>query len=115
MTGGPGARALVGGAAVAILLGLTVSFCQHRDIAPAPSGCDGVVSAVPVRATRPGSSSMSRKNIDPPPSRLRKDPPRPVVTKTATPRPVVTPSKARTGHGHHPDHEIDVDLDLDGC
>lgn len=129
MTGGPSAQVLVGAAALAVLIGAGVAACQHQDDGASADPCTGVAYAIPagpVEGTRsPGrSSSMSRKNLDPPPRpQIRKDPPR-SVTKTPTRQPVVpphhqpavTPPKAHTAHSHHqPHHDIDLDVDLDGC
>lgn len=121
MTGGPSPRVLVGAAALAVLIGAGVAACQHQDDGPPADPCTGVAYAIaagPVEGTRSPdrSSPMSRKNLDPPPRpQIRKDPPRP-VTKTPTRQPLVTPSKAHTAHSHHqPHHDIDLDVDLDGC
>ncbi|MDQ1018810.1 hypothetical protein [Streptomyces afghaniensis] len=98
-------RALVGLAALAIVIGVGVAYCDNHDEAQAPADpCAGVAYAIPagpVQATK----TASRKNGDRPPARASKEP-RPAATAAVTPPP-------NRSSSHRPRHEID--LDLDGC
>lgn len=100
-------RALVGLAALAILLGVGAAYCDHRGDGDAPADpCTGVAYALPagpIQGTK--TSSSSRKNGDTPP-RVSKEP-RPAATAAAKPSPSAT--------SHRPRNHIDLDLDLDGC
>lgn len=101
-------RALVGLAALAVVIGVGVAYCDNHDEAQAPADpCAGVAYAVPagpVQATKTSSS----KNGDRSPARVSKEP-RPAATKA-----VVSPSPSKSHRGGHRPH-VDIDLDLDGC
>ena len=96
-------RLLVGAAALSILLGLSVAYCQNygggEDLGP----CAGVAWEAPAATKTPKG--------DPPPRReVRKDPHREERrqdVRKASPQPSAS-SSARRNH-------IDLDLDMDGC
>ncbi|MGW2951596.1 hypothetical protein [Streptomyces eurythermus] len=112
MSGGPSTRALAGGAVLAVFLGLGVAYCEHHDDPVATYPCANTAFEVPAgpiegtRAPAGRSSSTVRKNLDPPPSRVREVPPRVAVSPKAPARPAPSPSKSRT-HGPRPHHEFD--------
>ncbi|MFF5968169.1 hypothetical protein ACFY64_31500 [Streptomyces collinus] len=113
-------RALAGLAALAVVIGAGVAYCDnHGDDPVTTDPCVGaayVLQAAPARATKNSSS----KNGDRPPANVHKAP-SPAVTKS-TPkaaRPATTatarPSAATTTPGHRHRPHGDIDLDLDGC
>ncbi|MEU6595052.1 hypothetical protein ABZ923_38645 [Streptomyces sp. NPDC046881] len=99
-------RALIGLAALVIVFGVGVAYCDNHDQAQAPADpCADVAYALPagpIQGTK--SSSSSRKNGDAPPARVSKDP-RPAATAVAKPSPSTSSHRPRSH----------IDLDLDGC
>lgn len=98
-------RLLIGAAALSILLGLSVAYCDHRGDGEDLGPCAGVAYAVPA------ATKTKTPKGDPPPRReARKDPQREERrqdVRKASPAPSASSSARR--------NYIDLDLDMDGC
>lgn len=96
-------RLLVGAAALSILLGLSVAYCDHRGDGEDLGPCAGVAYAVPAATKTPKGNPPPRREVWKEPHREER---RQDVRKTS-PQPSAS-SSARRNH-------IDLDLDMDGC
>lgn len=100
-----GLRAYAATAALAILAGAGVAYCQHQGDDPAaPVDCAGVAYAVPA-ATK---TKAPARRADTAPREVRKEPRAKASPSAAAVSP--SPSSSPRRHNH-----IDLDLDLDGC